>query len=170
MSSNRRKLLFLSPLLIALAGFTAIAADGLKQGDAAPPFNSFTLEGAVPNTAGKVVIVDFWASWCGPCAASFPELEKIYQKYKARGLVVIGVSVDEDPAKMAAFLEKHKVSFSTVRDAQHKLVATYNLGTMPASAVIGRDGRIAAIHHGFKGKSTVEEVEKELESLLGAAK
>lgn len=155
--------------LLVLLTLSASAA-GLKKGDAAPDLATFGLEGHVPAVKGKVVWLDFWASWCGPCAASFPAMDRIYKKYKDRGLVVVGVSVDETTAAMNKFLAKHPVSFPIVRDASQKLVALANIETMPSSVLIDASGRIVALHSGFKGAETEEAVEKEIAALLGGKK
>lgn len=168
-SPNKR---FIITLAIA-AGFAIAPVHSfgdLKKGDALPDLAKLGIEGTIPALQGKVVWVDFWASWCGPCAMSFPAMDRIYQKYKARGLVVLGVNVDEDAAKMQKFTGKYPVSFPIVRDAQHKLVAMVNIDTMPSSLLIDQSGRIVALHQGFKGKKTEEAVEKEIEALLGGSK
>ena len=152
-----------------LAGAGLVQAAPVKEGDPAPALASHRLEGTLPDCKGRVVVLDFWASWCGPCASSLPALEKLHQKYKDRGVVVIGVSVDDDAAKMQAFLKKHPVSFATVRDAGQSLVAACSIESMPTSIVIGRDGKVVAVHRGFKGKSSEEAWEKDLDRLTGGA-
>ena len=105
-----------------LAGTLLTANAALKVGDTLPDLATFKLEGKLPDALkGKVVIVDFWASWCLPCAESFPVLDELQKKYGDK-LVVIGVNVDEKAANMEKFLKKHAVSFTLVRDAGQKLV------------------------------------------------
>ncbi len=137
-----------------------------KIGLKAPELKTISLEGAVPDTRGKILLLDFWASWCGPCKSSFPALDLIQKKYAARGLVIIGVSVDETRAAMQTFLETHPVSFATVRDAGQKLVASAGIDSMPTSFLIDRAGIIRGIHNGFYPDKTVAELEKEIEALL----
>jgi len=147
--------------------FTAQAA--LKVGDTLPDLTGFKLEGTLPDSLkGKVVILDFWASWCGPCAESFPVMDELQKKYKDQGLVILAVSVDEKAAKMAMFLDKNPVSFTVVRDAQHKLVATAEPQTMPTSFVIDRAGKVRFLHNGFHGATTQKEYVEQIESLLKA--
>src|ERR1035441_6006165 len=94
--------------LFAGTFFTAQAA--LKIGDTMPDLASFKLEGNLPGPLkGKVVLLDFWASWCLPCAESFPVMDELQKKYGGR-LVIIAVNVDEKAANMKKFLEKHPVS------------------------------------------------------------
>ena len=153
--------------LLAGTLFTAPAA--LKVGDTAPDLAGFKLEGPLPSSfKGKVVILDFWASWCGPCAESFPVMDELQKKYQDQGLVIVAVSVDEKAAKMETFLKKNPVSFTVVRDAQHKLVATAEPQTMPTSFVIDRAGKVRFLHNGFHGATTQKEYVEQIESLLKA--
>ena len=149
-----------------LAGtfFTAQAA--LKVGDALPDLTSFKLEGKLPdNLKGKVVLVDFWASWCLPCAKSFPVLDELQKKYGDK-LVIIAVNIDEKAANMDAFLKKHSVSFTIVRDAEQKLVAVAEPSTMPTSFILDGEGKVRFLHNGFHGEDTRKEYDSEIESLL----
>jgi thiol-disulfide isomerase/thioredoxin len=86
--------------------------------------NNVGLTGSeLPDTNGRVVLVDFWASWCAPCKASFPAFSRLHADYAARGLLIIAVSVDEKPAAYSAFIKKMTPPFSVMRDAKQKLVA-----------------------------------------------
>lgn len=98
---------------------------------------------------GKVVLVDFWASWCEPCRQSFPWMQAMQQKYADQGLVIIAVNVDREPAKAAAFLQAHPANFAIRYDPEGRLAKQFNVQGMPSSFVIGRDGKPAAKHQGF---------------------
>lgn len=151
---------------IGLAGAVLTTQAALKEGDALPDLSTFKLEGQLPaGLKGKVVIVDFWASWCLPCAESFPALDELQKKYGGQ-LVVLGVNVDEKAAKMEGFLKKHPVSFPIVRDAGQKLVATAEPPTMPTSFVLDQEGRVRFIHQGFHGAETRQQYQHEIELLL----
>ena len=153
--------------LCAGALFTADAA--LKVGDTLPDLGGFKLEGKLPDSLkGKVVVLDFWASWCGPCAESFPVMDELQKKYQDQGLVILAVSVDEKAAKMEAFMKKNPVAFTVVRDAEHKLVAVAEPQTMPTSFVIDRAGKVRFLHNGFHGATTRKEYVEQIESLLKA--
>ena len=101
---------------------------------------------------GKVVVLDFWASWCGPCRRSFPWLNEMHGKYAQDGLVVIGVNLDASPEDAADFLEEIPAEFMIHFDTNVSLATEYGVEAMPSSFVIGRDGEIKASHRGFKVK------------------
>jgi thiol-disulfide isomerase/thioredoxin len=151
---NRRHFLRNSTAL--LAGLTAfpsqLFAAGWKESGTLPNLSSFGLEGTLPNLKGKVVYLDFWASWCAPCKASFPVLNKWKQQFAAKGFTVLGVSVDDTAADMQNFLKKTAANFPVVRDAAHQLVAAADVSSMPTSFLIDRKGVIRQVHNGFRPK------------------
>ncbi|MDB6112548.1 MAG: Redoxin domain protein [Pedosphaera sp.] len=154
----------LSALLLAAAAVTAQA--GLKIGDTFPDLATQHLEGKLPaSLKGKVVLVDFWASWCAPCAKSFPAMEELQKRYPDR-VVILAVSVDEKASDMQAFLKKHPATFTVVRDAEHKLVAAVNAESMPTSFLVDAAGKVRFIHNGFHGEETRKQYLEEIESLL----
>ncbi len=143
-------------------------ADGIKIGDAMPDLTAVKLEGKPPdNLKGKVVLLDFWASWCDPCKASFPAMEELDKQYGPRGLVIVAVNVDENRADMEEFLKTHSVSFTVVRDAGQKLVAEAGIATMPSSFLVDQSGKVRFVHAGFHGEETRKQYRQEIESLLG---
>lgn len=150
----------------ALALSTAVLhADGWNVGAKTPDLKTFGLTGTMPDIKGKVVYLDFWASWCVPCKASFPTLERWRTDYAKRGFLVLGVNVDDDVAAMDEFLKKSPVGFPVVRDAAHKLVAAVNVASMPTSVLIDRKGTIRLVHNGFHAKDAAE-LEAKIEELL----
>jgi len=149
-----------------LAGLLAGRAE-LQVGDAFPALGGAGLIGGdVPATTGKVVLVDFWASWCAPCKASFPSFTRLHQEYGASGLVIVAVSVDEKPAAYAAFVRKLNPPFTVLHDHQQKLVSTVKVPVMPTSYLLDRHGRVRFLHQGFHGKETEAELRRELATLL----
>jgi len=115
---------------------------------------------------GKVVLLDFWASWCGPCRRSFPWLNEMHNKYEQDGLVVIGVNLDARQEDAAEFLEDYPAEFKIHFDTKATLAFQYGIEAMPSSVVIGRDGEIRASHSGFKVKQQ-DEYEAILVEALG---
>ncbi len=139
----------------------------LKVGDSFPPLAEAGLVGgALPATAEQVVLVDFWASWCAPCKASFPAMARLHAEFAPRGLVIVAVSVDEKPAAYAAFLKRNAPPFAALHDAQQKLVRAVKVPAMPTSYLLGRDGRVRFVHRGFHGKTTEDELRGQIETLL----
>jgi thiol-disulfide isomerase/thioredoxin len=164
-----KKTFCVGALALAMCATMALAAGkGIKVGETFPELSSFGLEGKLPgDLKGKVVLVDFWASWCGPCKDSFPVMEELHKKYAARGLVILAVNLDDDAGAMKDFLKDFPTSFPIVRDASKKLVSFANIASMPSSIVVGKDGRVVAIHKGFRGKETIAQYNKEFAELLG---
>jgi thiol-disulfide isomerase/thioredoxin len=98
---------------------------------------------------GKVVYLDFWASWCAPCRLSFPWLADLQSTYGDKGLVVLAVNVDHDRAAADRFLQTNFSDFKVVFDPKGQIASTYKIRGMPSSVLIGRDGRVRFSHVGF---------------------
>jgi peroxiredoxin len=117
--------------------------------------------------AGKVVVVDFWASWCAPCKQELPQLEALYKRHKAAGLVVLAVNVDSDVGKAKALARELKLTFPIVHDAKHELADRFDPPRMPSSFIIDRKGLVRHVHAGFRsGDEAI--FERELRALLSA--
>jgi thiol-disulfide isomerase/thioredoxin len=99
---------------------------------------------------GKVVLVDFWASWCEPCARSFPWMNDMQEKYSSDGLVIVAVNVDNDREAAQRFLDEYPAKFQIHFDDDKEVAREYEIVAMPSSFLIGRDGKLVAQHLGFK--------------------
>lgn len=162
----RRSLLLAAAVLAGVPAFQGRLDGQVVAGGAFPPLSAAGLTGSLPDTAGKVVVVDFWASWCAPCKASFPAYSRLQEAYASRGLAIVAVSVDESPAAYASFVAKLKPAFTTVHDAGHKLVSVVQVPTMPTSYLLDRSGKVRFVHEGFHGDATERELAKEIDMLL----
>ena len=109
---------------------------------------------------GKIVVLDFWASWCAPCRQSFPWLNEMQAKYAPQGLVVIGVNVDRERADADKFLRAVPAKFELAFDPSGAVAARYEIPGMPSSFIVDRTGRIVAKHIGFR---TSEREQREAE-------
>ena len=144
--------------LAALALVTPYAW-GAGVGDAAPAFTLPTASGesiALDKLRGKVVYVDFWASWCGPCKQSFPWMNAMHDKYGARGLAIVAINVDKKRADAERFLAQVPASFAVVYDAAGATPASYAVRAMPSSYLIDANGKVVVVELGFHEDRTAE--------------
>jgi cytochrome c biogenesis protein CcmG/thiol:disulfide interchange protein DsbE len=136
----------------------------------AEPAPSFTLpayRGAVSldSLRGRVVYLDFWASWCDPCRKSFPWMEDMQKKYGAKGLTVVAVNLDSKQENADKFLDNHPASFHVAFDPAGKVAKSYKVKGMPSSYLIDRAGQIVESHIGFREKEAAP-LEKKIVELL----
>jgi peroxiredoxin len=112
---------------------------------------------------GKVVIVNFWATWCGPCKTEIPDFVKLYAEYKDKGLVVVGISIDDSPQQLQAFMKQFNMNYPVLQMTQDVESAWGPFYGYPTSFIVARDGSICAKH---LGPATKEQFEQEIKSLL----
>lgn len=117
---------------------------------------------------GHVTYVDFWASWCGPCAQSIPWLNGVQKRYAARGLRVVGIGLDEKTVNGDRFLGAHPADFSIVRDPAGALAEFYGVEGMPYSLLLDEQGRVIHRHTGFR-EGEIADYEKAIDQALGAS-
>ncbi len=99
---------------------------------------------------GQVVMINFWASWCGPCRQEMPLLEQIHQRYEPLGFTLLAVNVEESSADGQAFLRERPVSFPVLYDPKNSISKLYDVVAMPSTVLIDRQGNVRYLHHGFK--------------------
>jgi thiol-disulfide isomerase/thioredoxin len=139
----------------------------LPGGKTAPNFElpSYTSRGKVTVAAGKVTIVDFWATWCEPCKKSFPRLQALHAKYEGRGLAIAAVSVDDESRGVLAFARQYGAAFPVGWDEGLKVANAWGPETMPSTYVVDRHGVVRYVHKGWnEGDESL--LERELLSLL----
>ncbi len=160
-----------------MIGFTAVATAllitsyvaALDAGARAPAIQGRALAGSgavnLAQHRGSVVIVDFWASWCEPCAEAMPALERMYQRYRGQGLVIIGVSEDRAADNARGFLQRANVTFPVMHDSDHSVANAYRPPTMPSTYIIDRQGVVRHVHSGFR-QGDAARLEREVRELL----
>jgi peroxiredoxin len=139
-----------------------------EAGTVAPSFSLADLNGktvTLEQFRGKVVFLNFWALWCGPCREELPELDRLYRKYGKEGLEVIGICMETSEARVSGFLRKAPVMFPILMDKNGDTAEAYRFSGLPSGFIIGRDGVIRHRHMGF-GRELLPEYEKEIMELL----
>jgi thiol-disulfide isomerase/thioredoxin len=147
-----------------------VQAAGVSVGQAAPAVRLPDLSGAgdvsLESLRGKVVYLDFWASWCGPCRVSFPQLEQLRNELGPKGFEVLAINVDEVEADARRFLSEVPVSYPVVRDAAGVTPQAFGILGMPTGYLIDRQGMVREVHQGFR-KSDGEKLRSAIVALLG---
>jgi peroxiredoxin len=170
--------------LMRLAGLSVVAAVAFAVsrsqasieslvGKPAPAISLKTADGkdvSLASLKGKVVLVDFWATWCGPCKASLPNINKIAndKDLAAKGLVVWAVNLDETPDKVNAFTKQNNYSLTVPIDVGGAVAETYKIQGIPSTMVIGTDGTIKYAVEGFGGEDTEKAINDAITKALAA--
>lgn len=141
--------------IAALAAALALALPALagSEGGPAPPFTLAARGGhdiSLAQYRGQVVMINFWASWCGPCRQEMPLLEGIYKKYNKLGFTLLGVNVEPDTKTADDWLKATPVSFPILYDKDSKVSKLYDVGGMPSTVFIDRSGKLRKLHRGYK--------------------
>jgi thiol-disulfide isomerase/thioredoxin len=160
------KLTYLITLLLVVANQNVFAVD---SGASLPECTLETMGNkqnlSLSQYKGKVLYVDFWASWCGPCAKSFPFLNEMHEQLKDQGLQIVGVNLDENIDDAKAFLAKYPASFSIAADVSKQCAKDFAVKAMPSSYLIDRKGIVHHVHLGFK-PGEAQEIRLLVEKLL----
>ncbi len=155
----------LTTLLVGAAGAASAAVQLLAN---APDFTLRSVGGANVRLAeqrGQVVLVNFWATWCGPCLQEMPHLNRLHDRYRASGFVLLGVNIDDDPRAATALAIKLGLRFPVLLDTDKKVSRVYDMSAMPATLLIDRDGRVRHIHRGYRD-GVEKTYEEQVRSLL----
>ena len=158
--------IFLVALLLyagLLTNSKSVSSTGLGKGKPAPDFTLKTLEGkevSLSDLRGKVVLVNFWATWCPPCRSEMPLFERVYKKYKDKGFEILAVSTDSSLDPVKKFVKDYKISFMILYDDKN-VVGLYGVQGLPTSFLIDRDGKIIKVRLG-----EYKEVERDLKEVL----
>lgn len=142
-------------------------ADSIAASDFSLPSN----QGDTINLAdqrGKVVLINFWATWCGPCRKEMPALEALYKQYQNQGLEILAISVDSDPVVAETFIAKQDISFPILFDPENQVSTAYHAMAMPTTAIINQEGQVHYVHQGYK-PGTEALYEEHIQALLALA-
>ena len=161
-----RKLLLLALILL----FASVPAVAAEEGDMAPDFTLPSIYEGQPDInlaslAGKVVYIDFWASWCAPCLTSLPLYNEIYHRYRDQGLEVLGITVDDPIEDGLEFLADTPLDFPIPADPENEVMDLYSVFGMPTSFLIGRNGEVKLVHMGFRD-GDIEQIEQAIKDAL----
>ncbi|HYA37816.1 MAG TPA: TlpA disulfide reductase family protein [Candidatus Methylomirabilis sp.] len=142
------------PLVACLLspGATTLASE-IASGQPAPGFTLKSQSGrnlSLREYRGQVVMINFWATWCGPCRQEMPALNALYEKYRSAGFMLFGVNVDAESTSAAQMAGKLKVSYPILFDADKKASALYRVNTMPMTVLVDRDGMIRYVQPGYR--------------------
>ncbi|MFQ3232118.1 MAG: thiol-disulfide isomerase/thioredoxin [Reinekea sp.] len=139
--------------------FTSINSFAANVKGPAPDFTLASKEGGnvrLQEQLGNVVLINFWASWCGPCREELPYLEELQQEYADLGFTILAVNVDEDPSKADILLNEIAVSFPVLFDVNDDVSKLYDVQAMPTTVIVDRDGNQRLLHKGYKSGDEVK--------------
>lgn len=164
--TNRFTAILLSVLLLGISQLTLAANETLKG--VAPNFVLPTFGGKkvqLTDHKGEVVMINFWASWCGPCRQEMPLIEDLQKKYSKLGFTVLGVNVDANPKDAAKMLKEIPVSFPIGFDTKNKVSELYKVDSMPSTVMVDRKGNMRFLHRGYKPGYEAD-YEKQIRALI----
>jgi peroxiredoxin len=141
------------PALALLALTSGLAVSASAPQTVAPDFTLPARSGGqvrLEELKGQVVMINFWATWCGPCRQEMPLLEQIHAKYEPLGFTMLGVNVEPDSAEAEKWLKGVPVSFPILFDRENAVSARFGVEAMPSSVLIDREGRVRHVHRGYK--------------------
>ncbi len=139
-------------LIFSVLAATSLASSSLI-GQLAPDFALKNASGEnlrLSEFRGDVVMINFWATWCGPCRQEMPLLDELYSRYQRVGFNLLGVNIDDDSGKAMNMIAELDVSFPVLFDTRKEVSKLYKVDAMPVTILVDRDGRVRHVHHGYK--------------------
>ena len=139
-------------LLLTVFAVTSLASSGL-EGREAPDFALKSSTGdnvRLSEYRGDVVMINFWATWCGPCRQEMPLLDELYQRYERVGFNLLGVNIDDDSRRAMQMIEELGVDFPVLFDERKEVSRLYDVEAMPVTVLVDRGGNVRFVHHGYK--------------------
>lgn len=139
--------------LVSLTALLLVPVTGMSISGKAPDFTLKSRDGKnlrLSDYRGQVVMINFWASWCGPCRQEMPLLEDLYKRYSKLGFTIVGVNVDTDSSKANNYLKDVSVSFPIVYDTGNTVSKSFNVNAMPTTVIVDRNGNMRFLHQGYK--------------------
>ena len=143
---------FLAGLAVTVLATSSLAASDLA-GKPAPDFALKSSTGAnlrLSEYRGDVVMINFWATWCGPCRQEMPLLDQLYSRYRRVGFSLLGVNIDDDSSRAMDMIHELGVSFPVLFDARKEVSKLYNVDAMPVTVLVDREGNVRHVHKGYK--------------------
>ncbi len=139
-------------LVFGVFAASSLASSGL-EGQPAPDFSLKSSTGEnlrLSEYRGDVVMINFWATWCGPCRQEMPLLDELYSRYQRVGFNLLGVNIDDDSRRAMRMIEELGVNFPVLFDARKEVSELYEVDAMPVTVIVDREGTVRYIHHGYK--------------------
>lgn len=159
----------ITPHLLAALLIAALPALAVEEGAPAPSFSAPRLDGpgmvSLDAFRGKVVLVDFWASWCAPCLVALPLYEELRRELPANAFQIVAVNLDRDTEKARRFLRERGVGFPSATDPEGRIPERFGLETMPTSYLLDRSGRVRHVHEGFR-RGDMEGLRRRVQALV----
>lgn len=142
---------FMGLILAGLAAGSLASSD--LSGQQAPDFALKSSSGEnlrLSEYRGEVVMINFWATWCGPCRQEMPLLDELYSRYERVGFVLLGVNIDDDPQRAMSMIDELGVEFPVLFDSTKDVSKLYDVNAMPVTVIVDREGKVRHVHHGYK--------------------
>jgi peroxiredoxin len=165
---NLRHWLMTSAVALALTFVSISATAKPTSGEQSPDFTLKSRDGGnikLSEQRGNIVLVNFWASWCGPCREELPAFEKLYQEYQDLGVEILAVNVDSEAEKANVLLDDIEVSFPVLFDTSGEVSQLYDVSAMPTTVLVDRDGNVRLLHPGYR-KGDEKKYEKAIKMLM----